>query len=316
MRQADAAMYAAKRAGKGRYELYARDAEAALDGTADAEPAPGWFVRAEQQRDEVLALLDEPFAPALAPIMSLRGGELAGHEALARFAVPDDRPPAAWLAQARRCGLGPRMEAAVLDSALAVAGRPGGTFLALNLPAYALDADEVRAVLPSDLAGIVVELDESSLLAAGEGLDLALARLRRRGARLAVDGAAAGYGGLRMLMRLRPDLVKLDRALVESLAEDLAAQTLVESFVRLVRGIGAEVCAEGVEGPADLHVLARLDVAYAQGRVVGSPADRYSRPAAEAAAAVARRGTPAARVRSVSTAPPETATPPSPRSSR
>jgi diguanylate cyclase (GGDEF)-like protein/PAS domain S-box-containing protein len=321
MRQADAAMYAAKRAGKGRYELYVRDAEDALDGTPDAEPAPGWFVRAEQQRDEVLALLDEPLAPALAPIMSLRGGELAGHEALARFSVPDDRPPAAWLAQARRCGLGPQLEAAVLGSALAVAGRPGGTFLALNLPAYALDAEELRAVLPSDMAGMVVEIDESSLLAAGEGLDLALARMRRRGARLAVDGVAAGYGGLRMLMRLRPDVVKLDRALVESLAEDLAAQTLVESFVRLARGIGADVCAEGVEELADLHVLARLDVTYAQGRAVGLPAEGYGRPASEATAAVARRGAAATRVRRTSTAPPstappETATPPSPRSSR
>ena len=315
MRQADAAMYAAKRAGKGRYELYA-PTSVELPGTpSGADPAPAWFVRAEEQRTEVLALLGSPLAPELVPIMSLRNGDLAGHEALPHFPVADDRPPATWIAQARRCGLGPRLEAEVLRGALAAPGRPEGTFLALNLPAYALDADEIRAVLPSDLAGIVVEVDEPSLLAAGEGLDLTLLRLRRRGAMLAVDGAAAGYGGLRMLMRLRPDLVKLDRTLVESIAEDGAAQTLVESFVRLARRIGAEVCAEGVEELDDLLTLARLDVTYAQGRAVGQPAQTYGRPVAAAAAAVARRGGAAARGRS-STAPPGRGTPPSRRSPR
>jgi diguanylate cyclase (GGDEF)-like protein/PAS domain S-box-containing protein len=314
MRQADAAMYAAKRAGKGRYELYVR-ADGDEDVVArrpDAEPVPGWFLRSEQQREEVLALLERPPAPALAPIMDLRTGLLAGHEALAHLAVPDERPPAAWLAQARRCGLGPQLEAGVLQGALSVPGRPDGTFLALNLPAYALDADAVQEVLPADLAGIVVEVDESSLLAAGEGLDIALARLRRRGARLAVDGASAGYAGLRMLMRVRPDLVKLERALVQSVSEDGAAQTLVESFVRLARSFQAEVCADGVEDIADLRVLARLDVRYAQGRAVGLPTDGWTRPGAEAATTAQRRGAVAAsRGRRSSTAPPETATRPS-----
>jgi len=63
--------------------------------------------------------------------------------------------------------------------------------------------------------------------------------------------------------------VKLDRSLVESLAEDGAAQTLVESLVRLSRSFHGEVCADGVEGVEDLHALARLDVRYAQGRAVG-----------------------------------------------
>jgi EAL domain-containing protein (putative c-di-GMP-specific phosphodiesterase class I) len=246
------------------------------------------------------------------PVVNLRTGALAGHEALADFAVPDERPPAAWLAQARRCGLGPRLEAEVLRGALAVPGRPDGTFLVLNLPAYALEADEIEETLPADLEGLVVELDEPALLAAGEGLDSAIARLRRRGARFSVDGALAGYAGLRMLMRLRPDLVKLDRALVDSIAEDGAAQTLVESFVRLARGIGADVGAEGVESVEDLRALARLDVRYAQGRAVGPAGDTWGRPSAQAAAAAPRRGAvAAARSRRSSTAPPETATPPS-----
>ena len=82
-----------------------------------------------------------------------------------------------------------------------------------------------------------------------------------------------------MLMRVRPDLVKLDRALVESLAEDGAAQTLVESLVRLSRSFHAEVCADGVEDVEDLHALARLEVRYAQGRAVGPAGRRLDAPA-------------------------------------
>jgi diguanylate cyclase (GGDEF)-like protein/PAS domain S-box-containing protein len=313
VRQADAAMYAAKRAGKGRYELYVRADGDELAAVRETEEVPGWFLRAEQQRAEVLALLEEPIAPLLVPVMDLRTGELAGHEAITRFPGAEERPAAAWLGQARRCGLGPRLEAEVLRGALAVRGRPDGTFLALDLAAYALDSEELQATLPGDLAGLVLEVDEEALLAAGEGLDAGLARLRHRGARLAVDRASAGYGALRMLMRVRPDLVKLDRALVESLAEDGAAQTLVESLVRLSRSFHAEVCADGVEDVEDLHALARLDVRYAQGRAVGQASDGWTRPAA-AAAATARRSKAvvASQPRRASTAPPETATRPSP----
>ena len=82
VRQADAAMYAAKRAGKGRYELYVRADGDELAAVREAEQVPGWFLRAEQQREEVIALLEDPIVPVLAPIMDLRTGELAGHEAI------------------------------------------------------------------------------------------------------------------------------------------------------------------------------------------------------------------------------------------
>jgi diguanylate cyclase (GGDEF)-like protein/PAS domain S-box-containing protein len=319
VRQADAAMYAAKRAGKGRYELYVRPAEEEVVAARPGEQAvPGWMLQAEQQRDAVAALLEAPIRPLLAPIVDLRTGVLAGHEALPDFATAHDRPPAAWLAQARRCGLGPRLEAEVLRSALALPARPDGTFLALNLPAYALDADELQEVLPADLAGIVIEVDEGSLLAAGEGLDIGITRLRHRGARLAVDGAGAGYGALRMLMRVRPDVVKLERGLVQDVAEDGAAQTLVDSFVRLARTFGAEVCAEGVEDAEDLRVLARLEVRYAQGRAVGAPGAAWSRPSAHASMALRHGPAAGARGRRASTAPPGSTAPPetAPRPSR
>jgi diguanylate cyclase (GGDEF)-like protein/PAS domain S-box-containing protein len=284
LRQADAAMYAAKRAGKGRYELHVGGEAEAEDA---AEPVPAWFQRAEDERSEVLALLERPLRPSLAPIVDLRSGRIAGHEAIAGFDVADPRPAAAWLAQARRSGLGPRLEAEVVRAALAIPGRPDRTFLAVNVALYALDSADLQAALPSDLAGLVLELDEPALLAAGEGLEQSLARLRHRGAKLAIDSAGAGYAGLRMLMRLRPDLVKLDRGLVAGIGEDTAAQTLVESFVRLARSFQAEVCADGVEAPEDLRVLAKLDVRYAQGRAVAPAREGWGHATATAGAVAA-----------------------------
>ncbi len=220
-----------------------------------------------------------PPTPALAPVIDLRTGDLAGHEALAHFAAADERPPAAWLAQARRCGLGPRLEAEVLRGALAVRGRPERH---VPLPERArLRPGVRRSCRPSSPAISAASCSSSTRRRCSppaRASTRAIARLRNRGARLAVDRAGAGYAALRMLMRLRPDIVKLDRGLVEALAEDGAAQTLVESFVRLAHAASMRTCrADGVDDVEDLRALTRLDVRYAQGRAVGPAAARAGR---------------------------------------
>ena len=68
--------------------------------------------------------------PVFQPVMEVATGRVAGYEALARFAPPHARPPHLWFAQAHRAGLGPALEAAAIRAALAVPGRPAGTFLA------------------------------------------------------------------------------------------------------------------------------------------------------------------------------------------
>ena len=100
--------------------------------------------------------------------------------------------------------------------------------------------------------------------------------------RLAIDDAGAGYAGLKHVMRLGPDLIKLDRSLVAGVEHDAARASLIESFVGYGRDSGATVCAEGIETVGDLVRLADLDVAYGQGYVITRPTVPWACAAPEA----------------------------------
>jgi diguanylate cyclase (GGDEF)-like protein/PAS domain S-box-containing protein len=286
LRNADIAMYAAKRAGKGRHVVFRADQHAELvrrfpsEGSADPDRVT-WFERSEEQRNEVLRLLrsDDGIVPAFQPIIDLRSGDVAGYEALARF--PGDtgeRPPNVWFAQAHRCGLGAQLEARAAMAALATRDDAPAGYLSVNLSPAALRAEELWRALPVDLRGVVVEITEHELVADGERLQATLHQLRERGARIAVDDAGAGYAGLRQLTVLRPDVIKLDRGLIEDVASDDAKQALVECFVRFADRTDAAVCAEGIESLDDMLVLARLGVTYGQGYAIARPGFAWPEP--------------------------------------
>jgi diguanylate cyclase (GGDEF)-like protein/PAS domain S-box-containing protein len=285
LRRADLAMYAAKRGGKRRWDLYDRDLER-LSVTAPAvEPERmTWFQRGAEQREEILNLLqrDDAIRIVFQPILDLRTGSVAGYEALARFVGPENRPPNAWFAQAHRFGLGYELEARAAAAALAEPDRPAGTYLTVNLSPSALTSAEVQAVLPTSLAGVVIELTENELLSEAPGLTAAITDVRRRGGRIAIDDAGAGYAGLKHVMRLEPDLIKLDRALVAGVEHDPSRASLVASFVAYGRDSGATVCAEGIETIGDLVRLADLDVTYGQGYVIARPAPAWPVAATDA----------------------------------
>src|SRR3954453_16675210 len=101
-----------------------------------------------------------------------------------------------------------------MRAALSVPGRPEGTFLALNVSPRALLSAPVRAALPHDLTGILIELTEHEIFGAEGELETELALLRARGARVALGDAGAGYAGLQQMIRIPPDILKLDRTLV------------------------------------------------------------------------------------------------------
>jgi diguanylate cyclase (GGDEF)-like protein/PAS domain S-box-containing protein len=285
LRKADLAMYAAKRGGKGRWDLYDRDFERLALPASDSEPERlTWFQRGAEQREEVVNLLrrDDAIRMVFQPILDLRTGSVAGYEALARFVTPETRPPNAWFAQAHRFGLGYELEARALAAALAVPGRLPGTYLTVNVSPSALASAPVQAVLPESLEDIVVELTENELLSEAPGLEAALADVRARGGRVAIDDAGAGYAGLKHVMRLEPDLIKLDRSLVAGVEHDVSRASLIASFVGYGRDSGAAICAEGIETIGDLVRLADLDVALGQGYVIARPEEPWV-PAAAAA---------------------------------
>jgi diguanylate cyclase (GGDEF)-like protein len=227
----------------------------------------------EGDRHEVVAVIEAPdgITPVFQPLVALATGQVSGYEALTRFKAPPKRYPDQWFNLAARVGLGGALEAVAIKKALDVPNRPPGTYLSLNLSPSTLRAPEVEAVLPQDMTGLVIEVTEHELAADDSALAADLARLRERGARVAVDDAGAGYAGLQQLMRVSPDLIKLDRSLVQNIHEDPAKQALVDSFVRFGRRTGAQVVAEGIENEEELRVLADLDVTYGQGYFLAKP---------------------------------------------
>ena len=268
---ADAALYAAKDGGRRQTRRYRAHLA--------RRPLPG------EEREEVEALLRTAGAivPHFQPVLELATGRVSGYEALARMPA---RAPDEWFAQAHRVGLGAELEAAAVAAALAAPGRPAGTFLAVNVSPRALVTPQVMEVLPDDLSSIVVELTEHDLFGADDALPRRLEELRSRGARVALDDAGSGYAGLQQLIRVAPDILKLDRSLVHDAHADPAKQALLEALISFAASTGSVVCGEGIEDLADLRVLADLDATYAQGYALARPAAGWPALVPETADAV------------------------------
>jgi EAL domain-containing protein (putative c-di-GMP-specific phosphodiesterase class I) len=218
-------------------------------------------------------VLDTPGAitPVFQPIFYLRSQEVVGYEALSRFPAEAGYTPQEWFDLARKHGLAVELEAAAVRAALEVPGRPAGASLSLNLSPEALLAGRERLNLPEDLSAITVEVTENALVTEGPELELALQDLRARGARIAVDDAGVGYAGFAQLVRVRPDVVKLDRSLVESVNVQPTKAAVIKAFVGFAEDTGALICAEGIETAGELHVVRALGSATGQGFLLGRP---------------------------------------------
>jgi len=98
-----------------------------------------------------------------------------------------------------------------------------------------------------------------------------LAPLRAAGMRLAIDDVGAGFSSLRHIVLTAPDVIKLDRSIVDTVSTDPVLSTLVRSLTEFGHGCGAQVVAEGIETAADAAALVALGVDYGQGWHYGRP---------------------------------------------
>lgn len=281
---ADVAMRRAKRAGKGRVVSYTGESLADRD---------------EQQARRALAeaIRHGRIAMATQPIVDLRSGAVHAYEALARFGIPGDMSTGELFALAERVGMREQLDLACLACGLALLpDRPAGTRLAVNVSSQLLveaRAIELLAAQP-DLQGLVLEITEEALVRDYAALQLALAPLVERGARIAVDDMGAGYSGLRHAIDLHPSYLKLDRALVRGIDRDPKRAALVDALLRYAEHAGSHIVAEGVETEGELETLTRLGVPLAQGFLLGRPAPPWPRlalrPAGREAGRPARVG--------------------------
>jgi EAL domain-containing protein (putative c-di-GMP-specific phosphodiesterase class I) len=267
LRRADAALYQAKAAGRGRSRL-----DDAHDSRLAARLAA--------------ALQAGAVTVAYQPIVDLLSGEVVGVEALARWADPHlgAVPPAEFVGVAEREGLIEVLGAAVLrtacrDHAAVRAALGRDVVLTVNVSGRELVAegyaDRVLQVLRETgmpASRLVLEVTESLLEAdAPEALG-ALARLRAAGLAVAIDDFGTGYSALSRLDTMPADYLKLDHGFVSTITVSARRAGLVAAMVTLSRALDLRLVAEGVESPAHVRTLTELGCRLGQGFLFGGPA--------------------------------------------
>ena len=206
------------------------------------------------------------------PIHRLEDGRPVGVEALARFPDQASRTPDLWFAEAARIGLGVELEMLAVRQAIrGLPFIPTELYVAVNVsPATAMAPELEQVIAAAPKGRLVVEVTEHSKVADYEALCAALVRLRAV-ARIAIDDVGAGYSGLRRILDLRPDILKLDMSLTRDVDSDPARASLVQAMVSFATGIGCRIVAEGVETEAEMKALQALDVGYGQGWYFSRP---------------------------------------------
>ena len=207
----------------------------------------------------------------LQPIVELATGLPVGAEALSRFPAEWAKAPDVCFAEAHSIGLGDRLELLALSGAAVHLPHMCG-YVAMNVSPATLLTPACTALLAAlPLGRIVLELSEHDPVEDYDVLMAVLGPLRAQGMRLAIDDVVAGFSSLRHIVLTAPDVIKLDRSIVDGVSTDPVLTTLVGSLVDFGHGCGAHVVAEGIETAADAAALLGLGVDYGQGWHFGRP---------------------------------------------
>lgn len=207
-------------------------------------------------------------------IVSLQTGRVVGMEALARLdSAGLTHPPDLLFRDAWDVGMGPALELAAVRGALWAAHcLPENVFLSVNVSPRTLVHPDLAAML-SQVVGdrLVLEVTEHALVDDYDALAKALAPLRSKGVRVAIDDVGAGYSSLRHVLKIAPDIVKLDVSLVAGIEDDVAKQAMVSGVIAFAEKTGTTTIAEGAETFAQARALLSAGVPYAQGFLYGRP---------------------------------------------
>jgi diguanylate cyclase (GGDEF)-like protein len=303
LRHADAAMYAAKRAGHGGLAVGPADVAAATAPVAGGEGAGLLGL----QRELTEALAADELVLHYQPLVDLSGAGPRRVEALVRWHHPVRGliGPGAFLPLAETTGQVHALTWWVLHRALADAAlAPEPTAVSVNVPPSSLRDPRFagRVVEALEAAGVpprrlTLEMTESALVDDVDAVRATLTRLRDAGVGLSLDDFGQGSTSLALLGTLPFTEVKVDRAFVARLADGGRTgldRTIVESVVAIAHRAGMTVVAEGVESAAVLEQVRELGCDAAQGFHLGRPAPLPQRPPAPAPSGAPASAAPAA----------------------
>ncbi len=210
--------------------------------------------------------------PFKQPIHDLHTGRVVGFESLSRFEDAKVRGPDKWFEDAKSVGRGIELELLAIEIALEAGAYFGDdVYQSINASPETLMSEEIAPLLAGfGERNLVIELTEHERVSDFSALNDAL-RVIAKHARIAVDDVGAGYCGLRFLVDLSPDLLKLDMSLTRNIHQDLARQAMAKAIVHYAAAIGGEVIAEGIESREEMDMLTQLGVTFGQGYFFAAP---------------------------------------------
>lgn len=212
------------------------------------------------------------------PIMTVAGNPATiGYECLSRF--PHSTDIEKVFADAHRGGYGDLLEARAVTVGLdALRNQPAQLKRFVNVSERALRSTRFWDMLPMDLADVVVELVERR-----DGLRMSqvrdcCARLRDRGAQVALDDLVVEPDHLARIAALSPEFVKVDRTVITAGAEGVTPTSDLLRLVDVALAHGAKIVVEGVETDDELAAVRSSGAQYAQGYLLGRPAPAPTAP--------------------------------------
>ncbi len=218
------------------------------------------------------------------PQIDFASGRAAGAEALVRWIHPTKgfMPPGRFISLAEKTQLIHALTEWVLRDAIRQAREWEQAGLPLSVAVNLSTANLLDPGLPSLVARLLqegglppallsLEITDAAILAAPVEAAAALGRLRALGVRIAIDDFGQGYSSMAFLRELPVDEVKIDRTFVFGMLKDPRDASIVEATIRLCRGLGLAVTAEGIEDEATYTRLQTVGCTYAQGFYLAKP---------------------------------------------
>jgi diguanylate cyclase (GGDEF)-like protein len=275
LREAEVAMYQAKRTGRGRIESFRPDLRA---GASELLLLESDLRRAIERREIELYYQ---------PIMYAKDGRVAGFEALLRWLHPQRGLLVAdtFINVAEETGLIVALGRYALAHASEHLARwqkyfplTHPLFVSVNVsgrqllkPEFARDVAAILSAVPIKPGTLKLEMTENVVMTNPDAAVATLTRLKDMGAGLALDDFGKGFSSLSYLQRYPFDTIKIDRSFVERLGEKEDSKVIISSIISLAHELSKVVVAEGVETKANAERLKAMGCDFIQGYVYGAP---------------------------------------------